>query len=162
MDPVQEAIEYIESREPGDNFSYNKVAAQFGVERSTLARRHQGVQERKGVSHRILHPEHEAELVRYIETLTERRLPPTKVMIQQFASQLAGKPVSESWVARFLRRHPNHLISRSGKAMAKERTKADSGAKYSLYFKLLHEKMEEYNVQPIHIFNMDEKGFQLS
>ncbi|RYN57418.1 hypothetical protein AA0114_g2574 [Alternaria tenuissima] len=161
MDPIQEAIEYIESREPGDDFSYNKVAAQFGVERSTLARRHQGVQERKGVSHRSLHPEHEAELVRYIETLTERRLPPTKVMIQQFASQLAGKPVSESWVARFLRRHPNHLISRSGKAMAKERTKADSGAKYSLYFKLLHEKMEEYNVQPIHIFNMDEKGFQL-
>jgi hypothetical protein len=30
-----------------------------------------------------------------------------------------------------------------------------------LYFKLLHEKIEEYNVQPIHIFNMDEKGFQL-
>ncbi|KAF7564507.1 hypothetical protein PtrM4_039410 [Pyrenophora tritici-repentis] len=45
--------------------------------------------------------------------------------------------------------------------MARERTKADSGAKYSLYFKLLHQKIEEYNVQPIHIFNMDEKGFQL-
>jgi hypothetical protein len=45
--------------------------------------------------------------------------------------------------------------------MAKERTKADSGAKYSLYFKLLHKKIKEYNVQPIHIFNMDEKGFQL-
>jgi hypothetical protein len=159
MDPIQEAIEYIESREPGDDFSYNKVAAQFGVERSTLARRHQGVHERRGVSHRSLHPEHEAELVRYIKTLTERRLPPTKVMVQQFASQLAGKQVSESWVSRFLRRHPNHLISRSGKAMAKERTKADSGAKYSLYFKLLHKKIEEYNVQPIHIFNMDEKGF---
>jgi hypothetical protein len=46
--------------------------------------------------------------------------------------------------------------------MAKERTKADSGAKYSLYFKLLHKKIKEYNVQPIHIFNIDEKGFQLS
>jgi hypothetical protein len=80
-------------------------------------------------------------------------------MVQQFASQLAGKPVSETWVKRFLRRHPNHLISRSGKAMAKERTKADSGPKYSLYFKLLHEKIEEYNVQPIYIFNIDEKGF---
>jgi hypothetical protein len=161
MDPIQEAIEYIKSHEPGDDFSYTKVAAQFGVERSTLARRHQGVHDQRGVSHRSLHPEREAELVRYIETLTERRLPPTKVMVQQFASQLAGKPVSETWVKRFLRRHPNHLISRSGKAMAKERTKADSGPKYSLYFKLLHEKIEEYNVQPIHIFNMDEKGFQL-
>jgi hypothetical protein len=45
--------------------------------------------------------------------------------------------------------------------MAKERTKANSGAKYSLYFKLLHKKIEEYNVQLTHIFNMDEKGFQL-
>ncbi|OWY53991.1 pogo transposable [Alternaria alternata] len=133
MDLIQEAVEYIESREPGDDFSYNKVAAQFGVERSTLARRHQGVHSRRGVSHQSLHPEHEAELVRYIKTLTKRRLPPTKVMVQQFASQLAGKPVFESWVSRFLRSHPNHLISRLGKAMAKERTKADSGAKYNLY-----------------------------
>ena len=30
-----------------------------------------------------------------------------------------------------------------------------------MYFKLLHEKIEEYNIQPINIFNMDEKGFQL-
>jgi hypothetical protein len=46
--------------------------------------------------------------------------------------------------------------------MAKERTKADLGAKYNLYFKLLHKKIEEYNIQPTHIFNMDEKRFQLS
>jgi AraC-like DNA-binding protein len=40
MDPIQEAIEYIKSLEPGDDFSYTKVAARFGVQRSTLARRH--------------------------------------------------------------------------------------------------------------------------
>ena len=82
-------------------------------------------------------------------------------MIQQFASQLAGKPVSKSWVTRFIHRHPKYLISRYTKGMTKERTKADSGAKYNLYFKLLLEKMEEYDIQPLHIFNMDEKGFQL-
>ena len=161
MDPIQEAIEEIESREPGDEFSYQAIAKKYGVGRMTLMRRHKGETETYGLRKSSLHPQHEAELVRYIETLTERRLPPTRTMIQQFASQLAGKPVSESWVSRFLRRHPNHLISRSGKAMAKERTKADSGAKYNLYFKLLHEKIEEYNIQPTHIFNMDEKGFQL-
>jgi hypothetical protein len=161
MDPIQEAIAEIESRELGDEFSYQAIAKKYGVARMTLMRRHKGETEAYGLRRLSLHPEHEAELVRYIKTLTERRLPPTRTIVQQFASELAGKPVSESWVSRFLRRHPNHLISRSGKAMAKERTKADSGAKYSLYFKLLHEKIEEYNVQPIHIFNMDEKGFQL-
>jgi hypothetical protein len=125
----------------------------------TLMRRHQGETEAYGLRKLSLHPQHEAELIRYIKTLTKRRLPPTRTMVQQFASELAGKQVSKSWVSRFLRRHPNHLISRSGKAMAKERTKANSGAKYSLYFKLLHEKIEDYNVQPIHIFNMDEKMF---
>jgi hypothetical protein len=43
--------------------------------------------------------------------------------------------------------------------MSKLRCNADSEAKYSLYFKLLVEKIEEYNVQASYIFNMDEKGF---
>jgi hypothetical protein len=45
--------------------------------------------------------------------------------------------------------------------MSKLRCNADLGAKYSLYFKLLAEKIEKYNVQPTYIFNIDEKGFQL-
>ncbi|RYN15563.1 hypothetical protein AA0115_g12988, partial [Alternaria tenuissima] len=161
MDPIQEAIEEIESREPGEHFPYQQLAKKYGVNRCTLARRHKGLTEAYGVKHLSFHPQHETELVRYIDTLTERRLPPTREMIQRFASDLAGKAVSETWVSRFLHRHPNHLISGYSKGMSKLRCKADSGAKYSLYFKLLHEKMEEYNVQPTHIFNMDEKGFQL-
>jgi hypothetical protein len=161
MDRIQEAIEEIESREPGDDFSYNKIAAKYNIDRRTLARRHQGLTRPRDVSHLSLHPQHEVELVQYIKTLTERRLPPTRTMIQQFASQLAGKEVSKSWVTRFLHRHLNYLISRHSKGMSKLRHKADLGAKYSLYFKLLHEKIEEYNLMPTHIFNMDEKGFQL-
>jgi hypothetical protein len=45
--------------------------------------------------------------------------------------------------------------------MDRKRHQAGSGAKYSFYFKLLHDKMKEYNVEPTHIFNMDEKGFLL-
>ena len=161
MDPIQEAIQEIESCEPGEHFSYQQLAKKYGVNRCTLARRHKGLTEAYGVKHLSLHPQHETELVRYIDTLTERRLPPTREMIQRFASDLAGKAVSETWVSRFLQRHPNHLISGYSKGMSKLRCNADSGAKYSLYFKLPVEKVEEYNVQPSHIFNMDEKGFQL-
>jgi hypothetical protein len=45
--------------------------------------------------------------------------------------------------------------------MDRKRHQADPGAKYSLYFELLHDKMKEYEVQPTHIYNMDEKGFQI-
>jgi len=44
MTPIQEAIEYIESRESGDEFSYRQIAKRFGVDRTTLSRRHKGVQ----------------------------------------------------------------------------------------------------------------------
>jgi transposase-like protein len=86
MQLIQEAIEYLESREAGDNFSYREVAKKFGVNRVTLMRRHKHETEEYGVRNQSLPPECEAELVQYIETLTERRLPPTRTMIQQFAS----------------------------------------------------------------------------
>ncbi|EFQ93377.1 hypothetical protein PTT_09275 [Pyrenophora teres f. teres 0-1] len=42
MDPIEQAIEAIESRESGASFSYREVAKVFGVDRTTLSRRHQG------------------------------------------------------------------------------------------------------------------------
>ncbi|KAF7571788.1 hypothetical protein PtrM4_092880 [Pyrenophora tritici-repentis] len=107
MDPIQKAIEEIESRASGAPFSYSEVAKRHGVGRRTLARRHQGQNQPHTLAHRILHPHQETELLKHITTLTERR------------------------------------------------------AKYSLYFELLHSKMKEYNVEPSHIFNMDEKGFMI-
>ncbi|KAF2257610.1 hypothetical protein CC78DRAFT_482922 [Lojkania enalia] len=43
MDPIQAAIDQIESREPGESFSYTEIAARYGVNRSTLSRRYRGV-----------------------------------------------------------------------------------------------------------------------
>jgi hypothetical protein len=42
------------------------------------------------------------------------------------------------------------------------RYKADSEANYKLYFDLLHLLMEEYGIEPWHIYNMDEKGFMIA
>jgi hypothetical protein len=39
------------------------------------------------------------------------------------------------------------------------RHNADSESKYNLYFDLLYQKMEEYQVEPQNIYNMDKKGF---
>jgi hypothetical protein len=36
MDPIQEAIEFLELRKAGDNFSYCKTAKMFSVKLSTL------------------------------------------------------------------------------------------------------------------------------
>ena len=96
MDPIQEAIEEIESRDLEDDFSYQAIAKKFGIDRRALARRHQGLSTTRNAAHLVLHPEHEAELIQYIRTLNKQSLPSSRAIIQQFASQLAGKPVSRS------------------------------------------------------------------
>ena len=82
-------------------FSYAEIAKKHSVARSTLSRKHQGISGSRA----------EAELVKYIEDLTERKLPPTREMVQIYASDIAGHPDSESWVTRFLHRHQDELTS---------------------------------------------------
>lgn len=112
----------------------------------------------KIINQQKLTPQQEAGLVNYIEGLTKRYLPPTREMIRNFASAIAKEPVSESWVTRFMNRHSIHLISRWAAGMDSNRHNADSSDKYSLYFDLLGDKIKEYDIEPRHTYNMDEKG----
>jgi hypothetical protein len=162
MDPIQAAIEDIENLEPGEQFSYTKIAAKYGVVRSTLTRRHQGQtssERDKNFNQQKLNPQQELELVRYIKNLTKQGLPPTREMIRNFSSEVAHKQLSESWVTRFINRHEIHLISKWTSAMDRTRHLADSESKYRLYFELLHTKITEYHLEARDIYNMDEKGF---
>ena len=150
MDPIEAAIAAIESQELGAETSYTKVAAKYGVARSTLSRRHQGSQhtkETKDLNQRALNPQQEIELVVYIEGLTKQGLPPTREMINNFASQVAHRQLSEAWVTRFINRHSIHIISRWSTGIDSVRHQADSGYKYKLYFDLLYQKIEEYEIE---------------
>jgi hypothetical protein len=162
MDPIQAAIAAFESRELGEQTSYTKIAAKYNVDRSTLSRRHQGSQaprQARTLQKLVLNPQQELELVRYIERLTERGLPPTREMIRNFSSEVAHQELSESWVTRFIHRHEIHPISKWTTAMDRTRHLADSESKYQLYFELLHQKMTEYKLEARDIYNMGEKGF---
>ncbi|KAF1354536.1 hypothetical protein EJ07DRAFT_66651, partial [Lizonia empirigonia] len=143
MDRINEAIAAIELCEPGDDLVYQEYADWFGVDRCTLARRHQGRQgtrQAKIFDQKKLTPAQEEELILYIRDLTRRGLPPTNTMIRNFASTIAHERVSESWVTRFKHRHEDALISKWGTAMDATRHSADSYFKYKLYFELLHGK----------------------
>jgi hypothetical protein len=45
--------------------------------------------------------------------------------------------------------------------MDSNRHQSDSEAKYKLHYKLLHSKIQEYNVEARHTYNIDEKGFMI-
>jgi hypothetical protein len=162
MDPYQAAIDEIESLKEEEDFSYTEVATRHGLHRSTLSRRHRGVTRPHQVKisdQQKLTPEQEVELVQYIKGLTERHLPPTREMIRNFASTIAKEPVSESWVTRFINRHSIHLISHWTAGMDSNRHNADSEDKYRLHFEYLHGKIDQYQIDPRHSYNIDEKGF---
>jgi hypothetical protein len=162
MSPIENALAELESLAPGELVRYTKTAKKHGVWRSTLTRRHQAATQSyasKSINQRKLNDQQEQELVRYIARLTKQGLPPTRALIQDFASDVAASPVSESWVTRFISRHSIHLISKWTAGMENNRHQADSMAKYSLYFDLLRDKITHYSVEPRHTYNMDEKGF---
>jgi hypothetical protein len=159
MNPILAAIEDIESREPGASFSYRAMSKKHGCSRATLQRKHAGTtrdhaedaQQRQNLS-----PEQELELVRYIQGLSDAGLPPTRAIIRNYGNFLAKKPCSERWVSRFLDRNRDNLTIKFSKGMDRDRHAADQGGKYKVYFKLLHFKIQKYNVDARHIYNMDE------
>jgi hypothetical protein len=131
---------------------------------TTLRRRHQGVSTSRATRYenqQALHLQEEAELLRYIKRLTERGLPPTQAIIRRFASDIAKRELGKGWVDRYVKRYNVHVISRWAMGIDRLRHQADSQLKYSLYFELLRSKLGQYNIEPRHTYNMDEKGFLL-
>ena len=80
-------------------------------------------------------------------------------MIRNFAQEICHKEIGKEWVSRFLHRHRVKLVSKWTMGLDHNRSRADSAFKYTLYFELLRKKIEQYEVEPQHIYNMDEKGF---
>jgi hypothetical protein len=162
MDPILDVIAAINAHEAGDKPSYRQTAKWFGVDRTTLARRHQGkTRSHAGEAQQrmLLSPQQEKQLVGYIKGLKKRGLPPTREMIQNFASVVAKWEVSDAWVTRFLGRNDAFLTSKWTVGIDRTRHIADNEERYHLYFGILHYKMCQYETLPENTYNMDEKGF---
>jgi hypothetical protein len=164
MSPIEDALAEIESLPQADGFSYRKIAAKCGVVRSTLTRRHQCASTSKlakAQNQQALHPHQEQELLRYIKRLTRQGVPRTRAMIRRFGLAIAKRELGKGWVDRYIQRYQVDLISRWATDIDRSRHQANSGSKYNLYFKLLRNKISQYDVEPCNTYNMDEKGFLL-
>ena len=162
MAPIDDALESLKSLKPGEKPKFTEVANKYRCNRSTLSKRWRGVQgsmQQKNENQRLLNKYQEKELILYIDGLSARGLPSTRQMIRNFASDIAGKQAGRSWVNRFIKRHEIDLVSHWATGIDTQRNRADSAFKYSLYFELMRRKIDQYNVDPRHIYNMDEKGF---
>jgi hypothetical protein len=170
MPGLQDALTGIRNINPGDKLIYTNIAQKHSISRAlrcAVPRRIADLHQRK------LTLQQEVDLVQYIETPSTRHLPPTRTMVQNFASKVAQNPCSDSWVTRFLHRHRDQLTCQWATGMDFNRHNAESGYKYMLYFDPLQQKITKYNfdplqqkitkynVKPENTYNMDEKGFAI-
>ncbi|KAF1362722.1 hypothetical protein EJ07DRAFT_106390, partial [Lizonia empirigonia] len=137
------ALAEIAQLRPSEQIFYAHFAKKYGVDRSTLSRRHRGVTRSRDAADKDRHnlsPQQEEDLVKYIQQLNERLLPPTRDMIRNFASEMAQKRVSESWVARFIKKYSDRFTLLWDSPIESPRHRPDSAEKYRQYFEILREK----------------------
>jgi hypothetical protein len=94
MSPIEAALAAIKALEPGEKLVYTHITAKYSINRTTLARRHQGAavsRDTQAHNQQALHPQQEQELLRYIKRLTRQGLPPTRPIIRCFASDIVKK-----------------------------------------------------------------------
>ena len=123
---------------------YDEVADTYGCSRSAVSRRWRGVSRPRADSvadSLVLPPPQERELIVYITKLHFEGLAPTREMVRNFGTEMAGRELSKRWVDRFIDRHYDELFTRWGPSIDRVRHQADSLDKYDSYFDLLYEKI---------------------
>lgn len=132
MDPIKAAIAGIKSLPHDQSFTFSAIARKHGVVRSTLIRRHRvETQPRivKAISQQALTPMQEQELVRWINRMNDRLIPPLGRLVRNWTSTIAKKEVGKKWVYGFLDRHEDELVYKWTTPMDRDHHKADSGVK---------------------------------
>lgn len=123
-----------------DTVNYTQTANEFGVNRSTLSRRHRcitGSKEEGRQSRALLSLQEEKGLLEYINKLTVEGIPPTNAMVRNLAVEISGKQPGKNWSFEFVERHKDKLQSKYLKGADLERKKADNAYQFQAYFDLV-------------------------
>jgi DDE superfamily endonuclease/Tc5 transposase DNA-binding domain len=161
MDPIDSVLSSFNSLKLPTS---TELAQELQVHRTTISRRVKG----KSTSRQdyiekcqLLSYEQEQQLVKYIDTLTKRSLPPNHRNVRVFAKAICGSWPGENWVPRFIQRYQSEIASAYLVGFDMDRKKADNWWLINHYFELLSTKMTQYKYKPENVYNMDEKGFML-
>jgi hypothetical protein len=136
-DRIEEALAALELQELPN---YNRIAEEYGVNRTRLSRRHRGIctsiQEAREFQ-RLLSTQQETALVTHINRLSEAGIPPTPSMVRVFAFEISQKWPGNHWVARFVEAHKDTLKSAYLYGFDLKRKRADNYYMIKKYFDLV-------------------------
>jgi hypothetical protein len=139
---TMEALEAaLASLELSDSVNYAQTAREYGVDPTTLRRRHKGKQVSRHQaafeSKSLLTEAQERVLISHIKRLSERGIPPTPQMVRNFVVEIGKERPGKNWVYEFNKRHANELDSKYLKGFDFKRKRADRLESYQAWFQLV-------------------------
>ena len=121
--------------------NYAQVALKFGLQCTTLMRRHQGICTSRASAtsqyHKHFTDTQEEVLITQINKLTARGLPPTSHIVKNFAEEIVGCEVNKNWTAHFVKRHSSRLKSLYLRNIDNLRMKSEYGPHIQHFFDLV-------------------------
>ena len=119
--------------------SYKAYSIRFGVDRTTISKRVRGLtrsrKEAASVYLQCLTNVQELTLIKTINKLTDRVIPPTTSMVRSLAEEVRGCAVRKNWVSAFVRRHKDVLKSVYLRNLDDLRVTAEHALMFVLFFK---------------------------
>jgi hypothetical protein len=146
--------------DPG--LSLRSLAVTYKIPRSTLTDRFNGVPTRReGHAQQLkLTPAQETVLAEWIKVMARRGVPLSAETVRDHASAICGQPVGKTWIKRFMARHPD-LHQRWTSVLEACRASSLNKTVVQKFYDIIEELINEYQIPPENIYNMDEKGIQM-
>jgi hypothetical protein len=121
--------------------NYCEIARRFNLTHTTLLRRAKGMTrsraEFQSEINQNLNDAQERILIKQINRLTDRGIPPTSRMVKNFAEEMIGREVGKNWVSDFCKRHSSELKSLYLRNIENLRVKGEFGPIYKLFYDLV-------------------------
>ena len=106
MTDFEAAFDYLDRQE---HINYTEAAKIHGTTRWTLQRRYTSKcgsrQEANSKYRQRLNDVQEDTLLRYIDELTNRSIPPTTQIVRNLAEEIIGSTVGDHWATSFVKHH---------------------------------------------------------
>ena len=124
-----------------DKPNYMATAKKHEVARTTLRKRFLG--ERVSIHaaaskyrQRLTFVQEET-LIKHINSLTDRGLPPTSRIVRNLAEEIIGGPVGKNWTGDFVKRYKNRLTSLHLRNIDSQRVRAEYAPSFKHFYDLV-------------------------
>jgi Tc5 transposase DNA-binding domain len=137
-DRIDAALDQLDSQ---STLNYAAAARDNHIHPTTLAWRYNGKSvsraEANSKYRQWLNDVEEDTLLRYIDTLIDRHIPPTSQIVRNLAEEILKGPVGKNWTGHFLKRHADRIESRYLRPLDRTRASIESISLFEHFYTLI-------------------------